>query len=132
MIGPNMKFLVVTNFPPMRRIARNMLMELGYTNVQEAEDGVDGLSKLHAESFDFVLTDWEMPNMTGIDMLRAIRADPALKHLPVVMVNASGKRENIIEAAQAEASGYFVQPFTVNCNEYLNKIIQSMNCRPLI
>lgn len=132
MIDLNMKFLVVTNSPPIRRIARNMLMEQGYTNVQETADGVDGLSKLRAETFDFVLTDWDMPNMTGIDMLRAIRADSTLKHLPVVMVNASGKRENIIEAHEAGADGYFISPFTVNCNEYLNKIIQSMNCRPLI
>jgi two-component system chemotaxis response regulator CheY len=122
-----MKFLVVDDFSTMRRIVRNLLKELGFTNVQEAEDGVDGLNKLRAESFDFVVSDWNMPNMTGIDLLRAIRADDTLKHLPVLMVTAEAKRENIIEAAQAGASGYVVKPFTAaTLDEKLKKIFQTM------
>src|SRR4030066_1222043 len=104
------RFLVVDDFSTMRRIVRNLLKELGFTNVQEAEDGVDGLNKLRAEQFDFVVSDWNMPNMTGIDMLRAIRADEKLKHLPVLMVTAEAKKENIIAAAQAGAGGDGGQP----------------------
>jgi two-component system chemotaxis response regulator CheY len=122
-----MKFLVVDDFSTMRRIVRNLLKELGFTNVTEAEDGVDGLNKLRSEHFDFVVSDWNMPNMTGIDMLRAIRADAALKHLPVLMVTAEAKRENIIEAAQAGASGYVVKPFTAGTlDEKLKKIFATM------
>lgn len=127
MADPNMKFLVVDDFSTMRRIVRNLLKELGFTNVQEAEDGADGLNKLRAEEFDFVVSDWNMPNMTGIDMLRAIRADAKLKHLPVLMVTAEAKRENIIEAAQAGASGYVVKPFTAaTLDEKLKKIFEKM------
>ena len=106
---------------------RNLLKELGFTNVQEAEDGVDALNKLRGENFDFVVSDWNMPNMTGIDLLRAIRADARLKHLPVLMVTAEAKRENIIEAAQAGASGYVVKPFTAGTlDEKLKKIFEKM------
>ena len=127
MVDPNMKFLVVDDFSTMRRIVRNLLKELGFTNVQEAEDGVQGLTMLQAEPFDFVVSDWNMPNMTGIDMLRAIRANPALKHLPVLMVTAEAKRENIIEAAQAGANGYVVKPFTAGTlDEKLKKIFATM------
>jgi two-component system chemotaxis response regulator CheY len=122
-----MKFLVVDDFSTMRRIVRNLLKELGFSNVHEAEDGVDALKKLRAESFDFVVSDWNMPNMTGIDLLREIRKDAALKHLPVLMVTAEAKRENIIEAAQAGASGYVVKPFTsVTLDEKLQKIFTTM------
>jgi two-component system chemotaxis response regulator CheY len=122
-----MKFLVVDDFSTMRRIVRNLLKELGFTNVQEAEDGVDALNKLRGEDFDFVVSDWNMPNMTGIDLLRAIRADAKLKHLPVLMVTAEAKRENIIEAAQAGASGYVVKPFTAGTlDEKLRKIFEKM------
>ena len=127
MVDANMKFLVVDDFSTMRRIVRNLLKELGFTNVQEAEDGVDALNKLRGESFDFVVSDWNMPNMTGIDLLRAIRADAKLKHLPVLMVTAEAKRENIIEAAQAGASGYVVKPFTAGTlDEKLKKIFEKM------
>ena len=127
MVDANMKFLVVDDFSTMRRIVRNLLKELGFINVQEAEDGIDGLNKLRAEKFDFVVSDWNMPNMTGIDMLRAIRADASLKHLPVLMVTAEAKRENIIEAAQAGASGYVVKPFTsATLDEKLKKIFEKM------
>jgi len=123
----NMKFLVVDDFSTMRRIVRNLLKELGFNNVQEAEDGVDALNKLRGEAFDFVVSDWNMPNMTGIELLRAIRADEKLKHLPVLMVTAEAKRENIIEAAQAGASGYVVKPFTAaTLDEKLKKIFEKM------
>jgi two-component system, chemotaxis family, chemotaxis protein CheY len=124
---PNMRFLVVDDFSTMRRIVRNLLKELGFANVTEAEDGVDALRKLRAEPFDFVVSDWNMPNMTGIDLLREIRKDEALKHLPVLMVTAEAKKENIIEAAQAGASGYVVKPFTsVTLDEKLKKIFSTM------
>jgi two-component system chemotaxis response regulator CheY len=122
------RFLVVDDFSTMRRIVRNLLKELGFVNVQEAEDGVQALSKLRSDTFDFVVSDWNMPNMTGIELLRAIRADDKLKHLPVLMVTAEAKRENIIEAAQAGASGYVVKPFTAaTLDEKLKKIFQNMN-----
>ena len=127
MADPNMKFLVVDDFSTMRRIVRNLLKELGFTNVDEAEDGVDALNKLRGDHFDFVVSDWNMPNMTGIDLLRAIRADDKLKHLPVLMVTAEAKKENIIMAAQAGASGYVVKPFTAaTLDEKLKKIFQTM------
>ena len=123
----NTRFLVVDDFSTMRRIVRNLLKELGFTNVQEAEDGVDALSKLRGETFDFVVSDWNMPNMTGIDLLKQIRADGELKHLPVLMVTAEAKKENIIAAAQAGASGYVVKPFTAaTLDEKLKKIFQTM------
>lgn len=119
----NTKYLVVDDFSTMRRIVRNLLKELGFLNVQEAEDGVDALAKLRAEEFDFVVSDWNMPNMTGLELLKAIRADAKLKHLPVLMVTAEAKKENIIEAAQAGASGYVVKPFTAaTLDEKLKKI----------
>jgi len=122
-----MKFLVVDDFSTMRRIVRNLLKELGFTNVDEAEDGVAALQKLKGEPFDFVVSDWNMPNMTGIDLLKAIRADAGLKHLPVLMVTAEAKKENIIEAAKAGASGYVVKPFTAaTLDEKLNKIFKAM------
>ncbi len=121
------KFLVVDDFSTMRRIIRNLLKELGFLNIQEAEDGVDALKKLRGDKFDFVVSDWNMPNMTGIELLRNIRADDNLKHLPVLMVTAEAKRENIIEAAQAGASGYVVKPFTAaTLDEKLKKIFQNM------
>ncbi|MCP4637719.1 MAG: chemotaxis protein CheY [Methyloversatilis sp.] len=123
-----MKFLVVDDFSTMRRIVRNLLKELGFTNVDEAEDGVIALQKLKGGDFDFVVTDWNMPNMTGIELLRAIRADASLKALPVLMITAEAKKENIIEAAQAGASGYIVKPFTAGTmSEKLNKIFEKMN-----
>src|SRR5476649_2016355 len=103
MVDTNMKFLVVDDFSTMRRIVRNLLKELGFTNVDEAVDGVAALQKLKSDAFDFVISDWNMPNMTGLDLLKAIRADATLKHLPVLMVTAEAKKENIIEAAKAGA-----------------------------
>lgn len=128
MADPNMKILVVDDFSTMRRIVRNLLKELGFTNIHEAEDGMEALNKLRGEkNFEFVVSDWNMPNMTGIELLRAIRADASLKHLPVLMVTAEAKRENIIEAAQAGASGYVVKPFTAaTLDEKLKKIFLTM------
>ncbi|MDR1310339.1 MAG: chemotaxis response regulator CheY [Burkholderiaceae bacterium] len=124
---PKMKFLVVDDFSTMRRIVRNLLKELGYTNVDEAEDGAQGLAKLRADKYDFVVSDWNMPNMDGLDMLRAIRSDTSLSHLPVLMVTAEAKKENIIEAAKAGASGYVVKPFTAaTLDEKLSKIFEKM------
>ncbi len=121
----NLKFLVVDDFSTMRRIVRNLLKELGFTNVEEAEDGVSALQKLKNGNIDFVITDWNMPNMTGIDLLKNIRADAALKRLPVLMITAEAKKENIIEAAQSGASGYIVKPFTAAVlEEKLNKIFE--------
>jgi two-component system chemotaxis response regulator CheY len=123
----NLKFLVVDDFSTMRRIVRNLLKELGFTNVDEAEDGVVALAKLKGGSFDFVISDWNMPNMTGIELLRAIRADATLRSLPVLMITAEAKKENIIEAAQAKASGYIVKPFTAAVlDEKLNKILKTL------
>ena len=121
------RFLVVDDFSTMRRIVRNLLKELGFTDVQEAEDGVEALSKLRADTFDFVVSDWNMPNMTGLELLQKIRADDTLKHLPVLMVTAEAKKENIIAAAQAGASGYVVKPFTAaTLDEKLKKIFLTM------
>lgn len=121
------KFLVVDDFSTMRRIVRNLLKELGYTNVDEAEDGVVALQKLQGGGFDFVVSDWNMPNMDGLTLLQTVRADPALKALPVLMITAEAKKENIIAAAQAGASGYIVKPFTAaTLNEKLTKIFEKM------
>ena len=122
-----MKILVVDDFPTMRRIVRNLLKELGYANVDEAEDGLAGLAKLRSGNFDFVVSDWNMPNLDGLSMLKEIRADAALSHLPVLMVTAEAKKENIIAAAQAGANCYVVKPFTAaTLDEKLSKIIDKM------
>ena len=127
MADPNTKFLVVDDFSTMRRIVRNLLKELGYANVEEAEDGVDGLAKLKSGNFDFVVSDWNMPNMDGLTMLQTIRADAALSSLPVLMVTAEAKKENIIAAAQAGANGYVVKPFTAaTLDEKLSKIFEKL------
>lgn len=127
MADANLKFLVVDDFSTMRRIVRNLLKELGYSNVDEAEDGVTGLAKLRSEHFDFVVSDWNMPNMDGLTMLQQIRADPSLAKLPVLMVTAEAKKENIIAAAQAGANGYVVKPFTAaTLDEKLTKIFEKL------
>lgn len=121
------KFLVVDDFSTMRRIVRNLLKELGFTNVDEAEDGAVALQKLKGGGFDFVVTDWNMPNMDGLTLLQTIRADATLKGLPVLMITAEAKKENIVAAAQAGASGYIVKPFTAaTLNEKLVKIFDKI------
>jgi two-component system, chemotaxis family, chemotaxis protein CheY len=124
---PSTRFLVVDDFSTMRRIVRNLLKELGYTNVEEAEDGAVALQRLRGDHFDFVVSDWNMPNMTGLQLLQAIRADAALKSTPVLMITAEARKENIIEAAQAGANGYIVKPFTAaTLDEKLAKIFKNL------
>jgi two-component system chemotaxis response regulator CheY len=127
MTEKNLRFLVVDDFSTMRRIVRNLLKELGFSNVEEAEDGVIALKKLREGNFDFVVSDWNMPNMDGLTMLQNIRSNEALKAIPVLMVTAEAKKENIIAAAQAGANGYIVKPFTAaTLDEKLNKILQNI------
>lgn len=127
MTDKNLRFLVVDDFSTMRRIIRNLLKELGFNNVEEAEDGAMALKKLRDGGFDFIVSDWNMPNMDGLTMLQNVRADDALKDIPVLMVTAEAKKENIIAAAQAGASGYIVKPFTAaTLDEKLSKILQNM------
>ena len=127
MAAIDLNFLVVDDFSTMRRIVRNLLKELGYNKIEEAEDGVDALEKIRAGQIDFVVADWNMPNMDGLELLKTIRADDALKHIPVMMVTAEAKKENIIAAAQAGASGYVVKPFTAAIlEEKLNKVFEKM------
>ncbi|MCA3003407.1 MAG: chemotaxis response regulator CheY [Rhodocyclaceae bacterium] len=121
----DMKFLIVDDFSTMRRIVRNLLKEIGYTNADEAEDGAAALAKLKGGGFDFVVSDINMPNMNGFELLAAIKAEPALKHLPVLMVTAEAKKEDIVSAAQGGAAGYIVKPFTkATLEEKLQKIVQ--------
>ncbi len=123
-----MKILVVDDFSTMRRIVKNLLGDLGFKNIEEADDGNTALPKLQSGNFDFLVTDWNMPGMTGIDLLKAVRADPNLASLPVLMVTAESKREQIIEAAQAGVNGYVVKPFTAGTlEEKINKIFERVN-----
>ena len=127
MASKDLKFLVVDDFSTMRRIVRNLLKELGFTNVEEAEDGADALAKLRNSAIDFVITDWNMPNMDGLELLKNIRSDAGLAATPVLMVTAEAKKEKIIAAAQAGASGYVVKPFTAAIlEEKLNKIFEKL------
>lgn len=127
MADKNLRFLVVDDFATMRRIIRNLLKDLGFNNVEEAEDGQDALEKLRESSFDFVISDWNMPNMDGLQLLTEVRKSSELSALPVLMVTAEAKKENIIAAAQAGASGYIVKPFTAaTLEEKLNKIFEKL------
>jgi two-component system chemotaxis response regulator CheY len=126
-LDKNMKILVVDDFSTMRRIIKNLLKDLGFTNVQEADDGNTALPMLQQGDFDFVVTDWNMTGMQGIDLLRAVRADDSLKHLPVLMVTAEAKKEQIVAAAQAGVNGYVVKPFTAaTLKEKLEKIFERL------
>jgi len=123
----SLKFLVVDDFSTMRRIVRNLLKELGLTNVEEAEDGAAALAKLREGGFDFVVSDWNMPNMDGLALLQHVRADAELKTLPFLMITTEAKKENIAAAVQAGASGYIVKPFTAaTLQEKLDKIFEKM------
>lgn len=127
MVDKNIKILVVDDFPTMRRIIRNLLKELEFVNVDEAEDGAIGLEKLKAGNYGFVVSDWNMPNMDGLAMLQAIRATPSMAKLPVLMVTAEAKKENIIAAAQSGANGYVVKPFTaITLEEKITKIFEKI------
>lgn len=128
MVDMNLNFLIVDDFSTMRRIIRNLLKELGYSNVDEAEDGDSAWNKLKSSEFNFVISDWNMPGRDGLSLLKLIRADASLAKLPVLMVTAEAKKENIIEAAQAGASGYIVKPFSASTlDEKINKILEKMN-----
>ncbi len=121
----NMKILIVDDFSTMRRIIKNLLRDLGFTNTEEADDGTTALPMLQTGKFDLLITDWNMPGMQGIDLLRAVRADEKLATLPVLMVTAEQKREQIIEAAKAGVNGYIVKPFTAQTlKEKLEKIFE--------
>ena len=123
----NMKILIVDDFSTMRRIIKNLLRDLGFNNTSEADDGNTALPMLQAGSFDFLVTDWNMPGMQGIDLLKAVRADAKLAKLPVLMVTAESKREQIVEAAQAGVSGYVVKPFTaITLKEKIDKIFERL------
>ncbi len=125
-MSKDMKFLVVDDFSTMRRIIKNLLNDLGYANVAEADDGTTALPMLQAGNFDFLVTDWNMPGMPGLDLLKAVRADARLAKLPVLMLTAEAKREQIIEAAQAGVNGYVIKPFTAETlKEKINKILQA-------
>ena len=122
---PNMKILVVDDMSTMRRIVKNILKQLGFNNLEEAENGQEALTKLKADTYGFVVSDWNMPVMMGIDMLRAIRADETLKKIPVLMVTAEAQKENLMEAVQACVSNYVVKPFTAETmQEKINKIFK--------
>lgn len=121
----NMKILIVDDFSTMRRIIKNLLRDLGFMNTSEADDGKTALPILQAGDFDFLVTDWNMPGMTGIDLLKAVRADEKLASMPVLMVTAESKRDQIVEAAQAGVNGYIVKPFTATTlKEKIDKIFE--------
>lgn len=124
----NMKILIVDDFSTMRRIIKNLLRDLGFTNTHEADDGTTALPMLQSGNYNFLVSDWNMPGMTGIDLLRAVRADAKLAVLPVLMVTAESKREQIIEAAQAGVNGYVVKPFTARTlEEKIKKIFERVD-----
>ena len=124
----DMKILIVDDFSTMRRIIKNLLRDLGFTNTTDADDGTTALPMLQSGKYDFLVTDWNMPGMTGIDLLKAVRSDPNLAHLPVLMVTAEQKREQIVEAAQAGVNGYIVKPFTaVTLKEKIDKIFERID-----
>ncbi len=125
-MSTDLRFLVVDDFSTMRRIVKNFLVDLGYSNITEADDGNTALPILKAGGIDFLVTDWNMPGMPGLDLLKAVRADPALAKLPVLLVTAEAKREQIVEAAQAGVNGYVVKPFTaLTLKEKIEKILAS-------
>lgn len=125
-----MKILIVDDFSTMRRIIKNLLRDLGFNNTQEADDGLTALPILQAGGIDFLITDWNMPGMQGIDLLKTVRADEKLSTLPVLMVTAETKREQIIEAAQAGVNGYIVKPFTAaTLKEKIEKIFERINAQ---
>ena len=123
----NIRILIVDDFSTMRRIVKNLLNDLGLTNTAEADDGSTALVELRKAPFDLVVTDWNMPGMPGIDLLKAIRADSQLSKIPVLMVTAEAKREQIIEAAQAGVNGYIIKPFTAaTLEDKLSKIFERL------
>jgi len=127
-LDKNMKILVVDDFSTMRRIIKNLLRDLGFNNTVEADDGKTALPILEAGGIDFLVTDWNMPGMTGIDLLKAVRANPDLRDMPILMVTAEAKREQIIMAAQAGVNGYVIKPFTAaTLKEKIEKIFERID-----
>ncbi|MCI4625871.1 MAG: chemotaxis response regulator CheY [Candidatus Magnetoovum sp. WYHC-5] len=121
----NMKILVVDDFSTMRRIVKNILKQIGFENMDEAEDGAEAFNKLQTGNFDFLITDWNMPNVTGLDLLKKVRSDPKLKGLPVLMVTAEAEKEQVITAVKAGVNNYVVKPFTADAlKEKIEKIFQ--------
>ncbi len=126
MLDLKIKILVVDDFSTMRRIVKNILKQIGYTEIDEAEDGNGALAKLRQDKYDLIVSDWNMPNMTGLDLLKAIRADNALNGIPVLMVTAEAKKENVVEAIKAGVNNYIVKPFTAEVlREKIEKIFDS-------
>ncbi|NTU41480.1 MAG: chemotaxis protein CheY [Nitrospirales bacterium] len=122
-----MKFLVVDDFSTMRRIVKNILKQLGYENIDEAEDGAQAYSKLKSGGYDFVITDWNMPNMDGLGLLKSIRGDADLKGMPVLMVTAESEKEKVIAAIQSGVNNYVVKPFTAEVlKEKLDRIFEKL------
>jgi len=126
-LNKNIRILVVDDFSTMRRIVKNLLSDLGFNNTVEAEDGNSAMAVLRQDAVELVITDWNMPGMTGIELLREIRADARFRTLPVLMVTAEAKREQIIEAAQNGVNGYIIKPFTAQTlEEKLGKIFERL------
>ncbi len=122
-----MKILVVDDFSTMRRIVKNLLKQIGYENIDEAEDGQHAFSKLKGDRFQFVVSDWNMPNMTGIELLKNVRSDPELKDLPFLMVTAEAEKEKVIEAIKAGVNNYIIKPFTAEIlKEKMDKILEKL------
>ncbi len=123
----NIKILVVDDFATMRKVVRNLLKQSGFENVVEAEDGVTALRALKAQKIDFIISDWNMPNMTGIELLKSVRADDELKATPFLMVTAEALQDNVVTAVKAGVSNYIVKPFTAEVlNEKITKIMEKM------
>ncbi len=128
----DLRFLIVDDFSTMRRIVRNLLKESGFSDAEEAEDGVVALNKLRNGRFDFVVSDINMPNMNGFELLTQIKADEKLKHLPVLMVTAEARKEDIVAAAQGGAAGYIVKPFTkATLEEKVQHILKKLGLTPV-
>lgn len=126
MLDLKIKILVVDDFSTMRRIIKNILKQIGYINIDEAEDGNGALARLKQDKYDLVISDWNMPNMSGLDLLKAIRADSALNSVPVLMVTAEAKKENVIEAIKSGVNNYIVKPFTAEIlKERIEKIFNN-------
>jgi two-component system, chemotaxis family, chemotaxis protein CheY len=123
-----MKILIVDDFSTMRRIIKNLMRDLGFTNTSEADDGATALPMLQGGGYDFLITDWNMPQMTGLELLKAVRADPNLSKMPILLVTAEAKKQQIVEAAQAGVNGYIVKPFTAaTLKEKIEKIFERIN-----
>lgn len=127
MFNPKMKILVVDDFPTMRRIVKNLLRQLGYENIEEAEDGIQAYSKLKNDGFEFIVSDWNMPNMDGFELLKKVKSDPELRDIPFLMVTAEAEKEKVIEAIKAGVSNYIVKPFTAEIlKEKMDKILEKL------